>query len=462
MGRMTTKRDWAISSWELAVNAKIYSSGELDRLVESQGTFERDERAEMRLVKIHPEYTHQRIDGFGGAITEASAFLYASMPQELREVLLASYFGPGGARYTLCRMPIQSCDFSLGPYSYVRRGVGDPLGTFSMGRDERWLVPMALDALASEPRLSILSSPWSPPGFMKTNHHMAHGGRLRGEWADAWARVMARYALEMRERGLPVERMTVQNEPRAAQTWESCLYDAQAERDFAADHLVPALDEAGMGDMRLLAWDHNKERLLERAEVALGREHGAPVFSGIAFHWYSGDHFEALEQASRCWPESELVMSEGCGELRYGTWEELDLAEKYAHDIIGDLCAGATAWIDWNLLLDERGGPNHVRNFCAAPATYDRREHTLRLSAAHAYISQFSRFVEPGARRLLVSRFSDAVEACAFSNPSGTHVCVLLNRTEIPVSFKLHERGRSLAVELAAHSIETVAWGSGV
>lgn len=443
------KRGWDV---------RIFSSDADERFVETRGRFEEDPRVENELVKVYPDVTYQSVIGFGGAFTESSASLYSEIPGNGRESLIESYFGETGNRYSLCRTHIQSCDFSLSSYTYLHNPWDRSLKGFNLSRDERWLIPMMRDALAANPALSLLSSPWSPPPFMKTNLSMLRGGHLRRRYYPMWAAMLARYASEYRGRGLPVERMTIQNEQRAAQSWESCLMSSEEEVSFAVDHLRPALDEAGLADVGILAWDHNKERLVERASSAFSDERASRAISGIGFHWYSGDHFEAVDAVSRRWPDKELIMTEGCAELRLDPGAEIDIAEHYAHDIMGDLNAGANGWIDWNLLLDETGGPNHSRNFCAAPVWYDRGAQTLHRTVSYAYIGHFSRFIRPGARRVLATRFSDAIEATAFSNPDGSHVCVLLNRTGGDRRLKVLESGSSVEVGLGPHSISTLVW----
>lgn len=431
--------------------------------------FRRDERAEMGLVVCRPDRTYQRIVGFGGAFTEAGAYVFAHMPPDLQDRFIELCFGGarggdparGGNAYTLCRTHIQSCDFALGNYAYVRP-FDKRLATFSLARDKRLLLPFIQCGLAANPSLELLASPWSPPAFMKTNRLMNGGGHLRRSHYGTWAKLVARYVGAYAQEGVRVGRLSVQNEPMARQTWDSCLFTPEEEAEFAAEHLRPALDEAGHADVKLFAWDHNTDRLLDRADAVLARPDAAVAFGGVAFHWYAGDHFEQVRAVAEAYPDKELLFTEGCVEYSRDRAEEATQerkAEQYAHALLGHLNAGAQGFIDWNLLLDERGGPNHVGNFCEAPLMYDREAEELIVNRSFHYFGHVSRFVRPGARRFLVSRFDDAVECAGFVNPDGGRVLVALNRGDRPVRFELAERPWVAPVEVPAHGIVTCAWG---
>ncbi|MBC2887774.1 glycoside hydrolase family 30 protein [Gordonibacter massiliensis (ex Traore et al. 2017)] len=438
--------------------------------------FRRDERAEMELVVCRPDRTYQRIAGFGGAFTEAGAYVFAQMPPQVQDEFLLKCFGGaadgdegrGGNAYTLCRTHVQSCDFALGNYAYVRP-FDRTLRSFSIERDRQLLLPFIRCGMAVNPALELVASPWSPPAFMKTNGRMNGGGRLRKSCYGAWARLLARYVSAYAEAGVRIGRMSVQNEPMAAQRWDSCLFTAAEEAAFAADHLRPALDEAGFADVRLLMWDHNTDRIFERAEEALAVPGAWAALDGVAFHWYAGDHFEQVRAVAEAYPEKELLFTEGCVEYaregaaggrvgRVSDAEQQRKAEQYAHAVMGCLNAGASGFIDWNLLLDERGGPNHVRNFCEAPLMYDRGAKELVENRSFSYLGHFSRFVPPSSQRFLVSRFTDDLECAGFVRPDRRRVLVVLNRRDRAVRFEAVERPHVARLEAPPHSIMTLVW----
>ena len=418
---------------------------------------------EMSLVKVYPHVTYQPFLGFGAALTEASGHVFARMSAEQREEFLQLCFGAGGNRYSLCRVSIQSCDFSLAPRAYLPKR-DETLAGFSIDDDWGYVLPLVKEAQRVSPDLQFIASPWSPPAWAKTNRSMKRGGHLRRDCYGLWARMMARTLADYRDAGVDIGRVTIQNEPNAIQTWESCQYNAAQERAFLHDHLKPALHEAGLGHVKTLIWDHNKEGMLDRAAAIMGDDAAAADVDGVAFHWYSGDHFEALRAARELvGPYRELIFSEGCDYYSAGDpWAERPHAEHYAHEVIGDFEAGANAIVDWNILLDAQGGPNHVGNFCDAPIMWDA-EGGLNVRLPFAYLGHFSRFLQVGARRMLVSRYTSRIETCGFANPDGSFALVVLNRSESAVDFDLTwgvgALGRRIAhLDAPAHSIQTICW----
>ena len=411
-------------------------------------------------VSVYPGCRYQRFEGFGGAFTEAAAHSWAQLPEERRKAFLDCYFGAKGLGYSRGRVHIGSCDFALGNYA-CQSGPQDE--GFDTGRDDQRLIPMILAAqeAAGEP-IGLLLSPWSPPGFMKANGEMNHGGALRPEYRARWAACMARYAAHYRAAGWDVDYISVQNEPAAVQTWDSCVYSAQEEGAFAAQYLAPALEAVGCGDVKILAWDHNKESLPYRAAGTLSVPGAGEAVSGFAVHWYTGDHFDALAAVRSLWPDKELWFTEGCVEYsRFDGMTPLEKAEMYAHDILGNLNGGVNGSLDWNLLLDAKGGPNHVGNFCEAPVMLTEDGRDFSPMNEYWYIGQFSRFIRPGAVRLGASAWTAGVEVTALENPDGRRVAVLLNRTDRNLPVCLTQDGaEGYPVLLAAHSIASVSWNS--
>ncbi len=412
--------------------------------------------AEMRLVKVYPGIRGQEFLGFGGAMTEASAYVWSRMSPEKQDRLMQLYFGEKGNRYEFARLHIQSCDFGLGNRAYVD-DTENFMDTFSIEEDCRYQIPFIREALKRNPGLSFLASPWSPPAFMKSNHEMNHGGKLLEKYCDAWAEIMVRYLLAYREKGIDIQRITVQNEPAAVQTWDSCIYTAREEAEFAVKYLRKHLDAAGLDAVKILIWDHNKDLIIERCEESFSVEGAKDAVDGIAFHWYSGDHFEALAHVREAYPDKELIFTEGCVEYsRYAGKDQISYAELYAHDIIGDLKAGMNGFLDWNLILDEKGGPNHVNNFCDAPVMCSVQEDEIEIKMSYYYLGHFSRFIRPGARRILVSSYSRNLECVGFENPDGTTAVVILNESDQDMKFEFLCRQSGTELTLEAHSIMTV------
>ena len=394
--------------------------------------------------------------GFGGAFTEAAATVWQGLPPAAQEQLLRDYFHPTqGHGYTLGRVHINSCDFALGNYAHAEQPGDHALASFSIERDRVALLPFiqAAQRMAGRP-LTLLASPWSPPAWMKTNGQMNDGGRLKPECRAAWAQCYVRFIRAYEAEGVAIWGVSVQNEPMAHQRWDSCLYTAEEERDFVRDHLGPALHAAGLGDVKIVIWDHNRDLMLERARVVYSDPEAARYVWGIGFHWYGAEHFDHVQQVHDDWPDRQLLFTEGCqeGGPHIGAWE---VGERYVRNIVNDLNRWTVGWIDWNLLLDERGGPNHVGNFCSAPILADRTTGTLLHQSAYAVLGHFARFVRRGARRVLCASARADVEATAFVNPEGDAVVVAVQRHEHAAPMRLSIDGASWAVELPPRSIAT-------
>jgi len=411
-------------------------------------------------VIVDPAKAFQAIEGFGGALTDAAAETFAKLPRERQRELLEAYFDPAkGIGYSLARTHINSCDFSSASYAYAEAGDVD-LRTFSVAPDRRFRLPFIRAALATAGApFRIFASPWSPPAWMKTNGDMLHGGRLKPEYRDAWARYYARFVEEYEKEGVPIWGLTVQNEPMATQTWESCLFTGEEERDFVRDHLGPALEQAGLQRLKLMIWDHNRGILYQRAKAVYDDPAAARYVWGTAFHWYVGDHFDNVRAVHEAWPDKQLLFTEGTpASYDPATVNDWKWGEVYGTSILRDVQNGAAGWTDWNVLLDERGGPNHVGNFCFAPVHGDTRTGALNFTSAYDYIGHFSKFVRPGARRVAATTNNDDLLAVAFLHPDGRRVAVVMNRADADKDFVLWVEGRAAKAKSPAHSIVTLAW----
>lgn len=413
------------------------------------------------VVWLNEKKTFQTMEGFGGAFTEAAAVTWQRLSLPMQQSVLRDYFdAEHGHGYRLCRVHMNSCDFSLGNYAHVETPGDVGLRSFSIDRDKAALLPFikAAQAVAVQP-LKLLASPWSPPAWMKSNGAMNHGGHLLPQYRQAWARCFVQFIQAYEAEGVPIWGVSVQNEPEAKQTWDSCLYTAEEERDFVRDFLGPELEAAGLGQVKIVIWDHNRDHLAERASVVYSDPKAAKYVWGAGFHWYGESHFDQVQLTHDAWPEKQLLFTEGCqeGGAHIGSW---DLGERYAHNIIKDLNRWTAGWIDWNLMLDRAGGPNHVGNFCSAPILLDTENDAPLHQSSYYYIGHFSRFIQAGARRILCSSSKEALETTAFINTDGRVVAVVMNRTNETLRFCLRRNYTEAAAELPPRSIATYIWDS--
>lgn len=413
-----------------------------------------DDGTENEVVNLYPQMSYQQMEGFGGALTDAAGYEFSLLNQEQKEELLSQYFSSDGMNYQHVRIPLDSCDFSTHMYEADSEEKDEALEHFSFADTERYIIPL-LDAAqkkAGKP-LKIMLSPWSPPAYMKTNENRKQGGELKPEYYGQWARYLCRYIQEFCKRGYEVERISLQNEPKAVQPWDSCVYSAQQEKTFLKDYMTLALKAHGLGHIEVFIWDHNKERVFDRAMELIDDETDAMI-SGIAFHWYSGDHFEALDLFREKYPDKKMILSESCLEYnKFDADSEAVNANRLAHDMIGNLNHGMCGFYDWNILLNQEGGPNHVGNFCDAPYLFDEKEKKLIRRRSADFYWHFAHYIQPGAVRIGYSKYCDEIDVTAWKNPDGEYVLIMLNRTASEKKCHIRIMGQMLTCTLKPYGI---------
>lgn len=409
-------------------------------------------------IFVDPSKTFQTVVGIGGALTDAAAETFYKLPKEVQKEILRAYFDPqNGIGYTLGRTHIDSCDFSSESYTYQDKPDAG-LKDFSIAHDLKYRIPFIKEALATagENNLTLFASPWSPPAWMKDNNNMLLGGKLKPEYYDAWADYYVKFIKAYAGLGVPIWGLTVQNEPMATQTWESCTYTAEEERDFVKNHLGPALARAGLQGEKLMIWDHNRNLIYQRAKTVLDDPAAAKFVWGVAYHWYVGDHFENVKRVHEAYPNTHLFFTEGChGKFNFDQINDWKWGEKYGESMINDFNDGVAGWTDWNVLLDQHGGPNHVQNFCFAPIHADTTTGQLYFMNSYFYIGHFSKFVRPGARRIISSSTSDDLITTAFLNRNGKLAVIVMNQTSTNQPFFLWCNRKAASLTSPPHSIMT-------
>ena len=411
---------------------------------------------ELFAIYLDNTKTFQEWEGFGGAFTESAANVVNRMCSENHRKMMEAYFHPTkGIGYNFCRTHINSCDFSLG--NWVCCETEDPeLKDFNLERDKQQIIPMIhLAQELSDEEITLFSSPWSPPAWMKTNGEMNNGGKLKEEYRDAWALYYCKYIKSMQDQGITISALTVQNEPAATQVWDSCIYTAEEERDFIRDHLGPKLREEGLEHIKVVCWDHNRAEAYHRAQVMFDDAEASQYVYGIGIHWYMGDNYDNLKLINDVYPDKKIWFTEGCQECgpHIGDW---NVGERYAHSIINDINHNTSMWCDWNLFLDETGGPNHVQNLCSAPIIGDTANNEIIINPSYYYIGHFSKFIKRGAKRVAIATTSDDIEATAFTNPNGETVAIIMNKLDREVVYALNHAEKGTYVKMPARSIQTL------
>lgn len=420
-------------------------------------------------VTLEPSITFQTILGFGGAITDAAVHVLSQLDDKVVQRVIDLYYGPDGIRYNLARIHINSCDYSLGSYSYNDTPNDFNLDNFDFGvtEDTKLRIPFARRALnASNGQLRFYGVPWSPPAWMKGNNQMTSSSTpclkqtQDQRYQRAWALYMARWMQAWRKHGLPMWGLSPQNEVEFAAPWEACVWTPQEMRDFIKKHLGPTLEKEVPGT-KLMIYDHNKDHIVKWASTIYSDPDSAKYVWGTAFHWYSGDSFDNLATVHDSFPDKHLLASEACHcpGVQIDDWAR---GEAYGHDILGDLNHFSVGWTDWNIVLNHEGGPNHLGNFCDAPIIADLRpggSRDIHIQPTYYYMGHFSRYLPPGSVRIHAKVTGNKLmEVTAFRTPSGRIVVIALNRSDYQTEWKLKIAGRSEAVRVTfyEHSIVTL------
>lgn len=406
-------------------------------------------------IQVNTDKHFQKIIGFGGAFTEASAYTLSLMSEEARKKIIDYYFDPeNGLNYTIGRVHINSCDFALGNYTYVKEN-DIHLESFDIKREYQYVIPLIKEAQRKlgQP-ISLLASPWSPPAWMKSNQEMNHGGTLLPEYYQVWANYYVKFIEAYEKAGLNVDYITVQNEPAATQVWDSCIYSAEQERDFVRDYLGPTVHQA-YPDVKIVIWDHNRDILVERGDTVLRDSQAREHVWGTGVHWYVSEEFENLEVLHHLHPDKHLLFTEGCieGGVHLNAWHT---GERYARNMIGDFRNHCEGYIDWNLVLNEFGGPNHVGNFCDAPIIADTIEQEIHLNSSYYYIGHFSKHVKPGSIRVESTSSQTELKHVAFVTPENRTVLIVLNETEEDLNVNIQFGTYNKIVEIPRRSISTL------
>ena len=393
----------------------------------------------------------QTMQGFGGAFTEASAYNLSRINKDVRNKLMRSYFDPKeGIGYTLGRISINSSDFGLSTYDYVD-AFDETLASFDMSRDQH-IIDVILEAqkIAGK-EIEILASPWSPPYWMKDNQSAIKGGKLLKKYYKLWATYIVKFIMAYQEKGINIKALTIQNEPMANQRWESCIYEAEDEKEMVLI-LGQTLKEANL-DTKIYIWDHNRDEMFERASHILKNPHASSYVYGIAFHWYDDQQFLEVKKTHDAFKDKHLLFTEGCQEGGPHL-HSYEVAQRYGRNMMHDIHHGTEGYIDWNLFLDTTGGPNHVNNLCSSPVMIDIFPEKEIRNPSYFYIKHFSKHVTKGSIRRQSS--SNHVLHNVFLRPDGKYVVVIMNETDDGQHVFSKHSSVTFDTFLPPHSIQTL------
>lgn len=438
-------------------------------------------------LKLDPSVTFQEITGFGGAFTEASAYLLNQLSPENRVKIMEAYFSKKGANYSLTRTHINSCDFSLNNYSYAPVSDDRELKYFSIEEDKDDLIPMIKHAQSiSEDGFRIIASPWTAPPWMKDNGDYV-GGKLMPKFRDTWALFFCKYLDAYKAEGIDIWSITVENEPHGnGDNWESMHYTPEEMTQFVQHHLGPKLEQCGHEEVLILGYDQNRAELKKWVDVMFENEETSRYFAGTAIHWYEStyDYYpDALDYAREKAPDKYLIQTEACVDAEVPHWkddswywkkeatdwgwdwaseEEKHLHPKYvpvyryARDIIGCLNHWVDGWVDWNMVLDRQGGPNWFKNWCVAPVIVDPDKDEVYFTPLYYTMAHFSKFIRPGAKRIHAELSDEELMVTAAQNPDNSIAVVVFNETDKSKEFGFEYKELNQTIRVNPKSLQTI------
>ena len=404
-------------------------------------------------VVLDPSKTFQEILGFGAAFTDAACYTFNRLDPAVRERVFHELFHPSEMGMNVCRTCIGSSDYSTVVYSYDD-GEADPdLTRFSIDHDRAYILPILREARKANPDLFLFSSPWSPPGWMKSSHSML-GGNMRRQYMPSYANYFLKFVHGYEAEGVAVQAVTIQNEVDTDQDGRmpACLWPQEYEADFVRSHLGPVFERAGV-KTKIWLIDHNYN-LWGRALGELETPDVRRYSNAIAWHGYLGKP-EWIERVHSVYPDVEMYWTEGGPDYtdpHYATnWVEWS---KTFSGILRNWCRSITAW---NFALDEQGRPNIGPFPCGGLLTIHSTSKEISYSGQYWAFAHYSRFIRRGARRIeSQSRAADLYHV-AFENPGGDRVLILTNPGP---SRDCHIRfgDKAAVVSLNPDSVTTVEW----
>jgi len=425
-----------------------------------------------RVIRVDDRRRYQRITGFGAAMTDTAAWLlHDQLSPRARVAVMRRLYGARGIRLGFVRVPIGASDFTHDgtPYSYadVPPGHSDPaLTTFSVAHDDAYIVPVLRQVRAINPRVKIVATPWSPPGWMKSNgslDNIANRAELLPSAYQPLAEYFVRFLRAYAGRGIPIDAITPQNEPGLQSYYPGLNWPEPGQARWIVSNLAPALRAAKL-DTRIYGYDFTwaahsyARRLTSRPAVAR-------AIAGVAWHCYYGNP-RAMTRLHALVPRLEQIVTECSPGISPGPTAEL---------LIASLRNWSSAVMLWNIALDPGGGPVQKGSCqqCIGVVTVDGRTGTVRYGADYYQLGQASSFIRPGARRIGSNTFvtynstalnhgpnyaSAGLDNAALSNPDGSKVLLVFNNSSRSQRFAVTSRGRSFRHRLPSQAMATFIW----
>ena len=403
-------------------------------------------------VIIDDKILHQKHLGFGGAFTDAACYIFNQLDDDNKNQVIDLLFNENGLNYNLGRLTIGSCDFSTNDYDYSKKFDSSD---FSIAYEFEHIDPF-LKRVMEIKKMTLIAAPWAPPVFYKNNNEKGHGGKLKEDHYKDYAKYLCNYIQKQQERHIPLKYITMQNEPEAYPRWESCLYSSNEELKLLK--LVIEESKNYNFDIKYLLWDHNRDVIVRREqEYSDADPNYINLVDGFAYHWYDGDKWDNLKTIHDKHPDKLLLFTEGCIEGFKNLETSMNTfngAIRYAKNYIHDSLNFSNGFIDWNLLLDQYGGPNHVANYCEALIQYDLEKKKLYINPTYYAVKHFANYIKPNAYRIETINNTNIL-ITSYINPDKSIVVVILNENE-EKNITIQIKNNKYRINLPTNSITTL------
>lgn len=415
------------------------------------------------VITVNDSIKYQQMDGFGASLTDSAAWVVAhKLNTTQQNSLWQSLFSPtAGIGISFLRQPMGATDFSAsGNYSYddVPAGQTDPnLTNFSTAHDTAYLTPLLQQALAVNPAIKITAVPWSAPAWMKTSGTM-NGGSINTQYFPSLAQYFVKFVQNYQQQGIPIYAVMPQNEPlNSNSSYPTEYLTASDEATFIGSHLGPALNAAGLSNVKILGYDHNWDNT-SYAETVLADPAAAGYVAGSAFHCYAGN-VNAQSTVKTAYPNKDIWFTECSGTV--GSNFAGDLSWDFENLLIGATRNWARSISLWNLALDQNCGPqNGGCTKCRGVVTIDdsMSPPTITNNVEYYVLGHAAKFVVPGAYRIDSNSFGHgSIEDVAFQNPDGSIVLLVLNSGNAG-NFTVSWKGQIFTYNLPAGGVATFQW----
>ena len=412
------------------------------------------------IIDVDETKRYQEMVGFGAAFSDASAFLINNKLGSQRDAIMRELFGrDGGIGLSFVRVPMGASDFSSTHYSYddMPAGESDPtLAHFSIAPDRADRLPLLRAALAINPQVKIVASPWSAPAWMKTTGSLVKG-TLKPESYATYAEYFRRFVRDYAAEGVPIFAVTMQNEPAFEPAdYPGMRLEAKSRAELIGGHVGPLFARSGIATT-ILDWDHNWDAPAEPLGV-LGDSVARRYVSGVAWHCYAGEP-SVQETVHATHPDKDAYFTECSG----GSWAPSfadNLKWNVGTLIINSVRGWARGVAYWNLALDENAGP-HLGGCgnCRGVITVNSVTGAVTRNVEYYVLAHASKFVRPGAHRIASSTNVGGLQSVAFKNADdGSKVLVVLNSGAAAASFAIRDSSRAISYTIPAGAVVTVVW----